>query len=379
MISPSDKRALIDWVEFVKNQNRSAPVDYSETPLQQAARISALESDDEAWFAHFFSKFYTSEPAPFHKRSTKLVMNNPEFFMARPWSRELSKSGRTMMEVLKLTLTAKKRNVILASATEKDAIRLLKPFKAILENNERIIHDYGKQQSHGDWSESEFITLKGVAFRAIGAGQSPRGTRNDEVRPDVIIIDDFDTDQDCRNPEIVAQKYDWLERALFGTRSISNPLLIIFNGNIIAEDCCMVRAMKVADDHQVVNIRDKNGKSTWPQKNTEEYIDTALRYLSYKAIQGEYYNNPITEGRVFKNLKYGKIRPLKEYRYLVAYTDPSYKKKGDFKATVLIGRWKNEYHVIKVYCDQVTTSQMLDWNYEILKYVNGVVPVFFYI
>lgn len=112
------------------------------------------------------------------------------------------------MEVLKLTLTGKKRNVILTSATATDAERLLKPFKSLLENNDRIINDYGRQQSHGSWQANEFITRKNVAFRAIGAGQSPRGTRNDEVRPDVIIIDDFDTDQDCRNPEMVDNKYD---------------------------------------------------------------------------------------------------------------------------------------------------------------------------
>lgn len=381
MISIADKKAAIDWDEFVKNMNRVSPVDFSETPLEKQKRLKRLEADNEAWFQYYFSAFYTSEPAPFHKRSTNLVMHNPEYFVARPWSRETSKSGRTMMEVLKLTLTGKKRNVILTSATATDAERLLKPFKSLLENNDRIINDYGRQQSHGSWQANEFITRKGVAFRAIGAGQSPRGTRNDEVRPDVIIIDDFDTDQDCRNPEMVDNKYDWLEKALFGTRSISNPLLIIFNGNIIAEHCCMLKAMEVADSYEVINIRDKNGKSTWPQKNTEEYIDIATRFLSYKAIQGEYYNNPITEGRVFKDLHYKKMQPLKDYRFLVAYCDPSYKsgKKNDYKALCVVGRYKDEFHVLQMFCDQTTTAIMIDWFYQIVNWINGRLPVFYMI
>lgn len=372
-----EKQALFDWDKFVLDMNRDFPVHRDNSELDKRKRIAKLEEDDEAWFKYYFPAFYSSEPSNFHKKSTRRVMNNPEWFEARPWSRELSKSGRTMMEALKLSLTGKKRNWFLASNSYDNAVRLLRPYKSLLEGNERIIADYGRQHSHGSWSEGEFVTIKGVAFRAIGAGQSPRGSRNDEVRPDGIIVDDFDTDEDCRNPEIVEQKYDWLERALIPTRSISVPLLIIFNGNIIAEDCCMVRAMAAADYYQIVNIRDKNGKSTWPQKNTEEMIDIALRPLSYKAQQGEYYNNPITEGKVFKGLNYGKMRPLIEYRFLVAYTDPSYKKKGDFKATALMGRWKNQYHVIKAYCDQATTAAMLDWNYEILKFVNGVVPVYF--
>jgi hypothetical protein len=378
MVKPADKRELLDWDKFVNNMNRAAPVDLNETPLQKAGRISALEAYPEHWFKHYFSNFYTAEPAPFHLRSSHRVLNNPEYFEARPWSRELSKSGRTMMEVLFLAMTGKKRNIILASNNSSNAVRLLLPYKTILEKNDRLINDYGIQQSVGNWRSDEFITRKGVAFRALGAGESPRGTRNDEIRPDCIIVDDFDTDEDCRNPDIVEQKYDWLERALIPTRSISVPLLVIFCGNVIAEDCCMLRAMAVADFYEVVNIRDEHGVSTWPSKNTEAYIDTALRFLSYKAQQGEYYNNPITEGKVFKEIHYKEMRPIREYKFLVSYTDPSYKsgRKNDFKATCLMGKWKDEYHVLRMKCQQTTTSNMLKWHYEIMDEVGGKVPLY---
>ncbi|QNK63956.1 hypothetical protein H7F33_05545 [Pedobacter sp. PAMC26386] len=379
MISTTDKRALFDWDAFVDNMNRESPVDLNETAMQKHSRITSLELYPEKWFVYYFSKYCTAEPADFHKASTRRVLNNPEWFEARPWSRELSKTGRTMMEIIYLSMVEEKKNWLYISSTNESATLLVKPIKTNLERNARLIHDYGDQVGYGSWTKDYFVTKKNVSFRAFGWQENPRGTRNDEARPDGIIFDDFDTDIECRNPDIVKQKWDWVERAAIGTRSISSPLLVIWNGNIIAENCCTLLAIKRADYHQIVNIRDKNGKSTWPQKNSEEAIDIALRGWSYAAMQGEYYNNPITEGKVFKSLRYGKIRPLKEYKYLVAYTDPSYKKKGDFKATMLVGRWKNEYHVIKVYCDQTTTAQMLDWNYEILKYVNGIVPVYFYI
>lgn len=376
-----DKRAIEAWEEFVANMARSNPVDYSETPSEKRKRIAWLEAHPEEWFKYYFGKYYTSEPANFHLRSTKRILKNPEWYEVRAWSRELSKSGRTMMEVLYLTMTGKKKNVVLTSNSFDNAVRLLAPYKAILELNERLIHDYGVQVKPGSWTESEFITTKKVAFRAIGAGQSPRGTRNEAVRPDVLIIDDFDTDEDCRNPETVDKKWEWLEKAFYATRSISNPLLVIYCGNIIAEHCCIKKAMEYADKSEVINIRDKNGKSTWPQKNTEEMIDRALSKISYAAQQSEYFNNPITNGKVFKQLHYKKMRPLKEYKFLVAYTDPSYKagKKNDYKATALIGKWRDEYHVIKMYCAQTTTANMLDWQYEIMKFVSGKVPVYFLI
>lgn len=374
-----DKKAIDYWDKYRRDLERSTVVDMSETQEDKLQRIKKLEADDEAWFKYYFPNYYSSEPAAFHKRSTKRIMNNPEWIEVKAWSRELAKSARTMMEIIKLGLTKKKRSGLMISASADSAIKLLKPYKINFETNQRIINDYGPQQSYGNWSEDDFITKDGFSMVAVGAGQSPRGTRKEDVRPDFILIDDIDTDEECRNPDMIDKKWDWYEQAVYPTRSISKPLLVIWCGNVIAEDCCIKRAMKKADKVEIINIRDKEGKSTWPEKNTEEFIDIALRGISWASIQKEYYNTPITKGKVFKKLHYGKMRPLKDYKFLVAYTDPSYKRKGDYKATVLIGRWKDEYHVLRMFCAQTTVAKMLDWNYEIQKWVGGKVPVFFYI
>jgi hypothetical protein len=379
MIKLTDKQSVAYWDQYRRDLDRATMVDTTESPEEKVKRIQRLEADDEAWFKYYFPNYYSSEPAAFHKASTKRVMNNAEWYEVRAWSRELAKSARTMMEIVKLALTKKKRSVLLISASNTAAENLLKPYKINFETNNRLIADYGVQQNHGYWEEGKFVTKIGCSFVAIGAGQSPRGFRNEEVRPDTVLMDDFDTDQDCRNPEIVDQKWEWFEQAVYATRSISKPMLVIFNGNIIADYCCIKFAMKMADKATIVNIRDKDGKSTWPQKNTEAMIDRVLSKISWASAQKEYFNTPIVKGKVFKKLHYGKMRPLKDYKFLVSYTDPSYKKKGDYKATILIGKWKNEYHVLRVFCAQVTTAEMLDWNYDIMKWVNGAVPVYFYI
>ena len=135
----------------------------------------------------------------------------------------------------------------------------------------------------------------------------------------------------------------------------------------------------MADKAEVINIRDKNGISSWPEKNTEEQIDRVLSKISWASQQKEYFNTPIVQGKVFTKLHYGKMRPVQDYKFLIAYTDPSYKRKGDYKATALIGRYKDEYHVIRMRCQQCTTAQMLDWNYEIQKEFGGKVPIYYYI
>lgn len=54
-----------------------------------------------------------------------------------------------------------------------------------------MINDYGRQDGNGLWTSTEFRIRAGATFRALGAGQSPRGSRNEQLRPDVILVDDI--------------------------------------------------------------------------------------------------------------------------------------------------------------------------------------------
>lgn len=374
MASITDKKYLEDWNRFRENISKATPIDLDERPQDKKKRIERLEKDDEAWFAYYFPNFYTSEPAPFHKRSTKLVMNKPEYYLVRSWSRELAKSARTMMETLKLILTKKKKNLLMVSDSKENAMRLLLPYKVNLESNNRIINDYGHQQSLGNWEAHEFKTKGGASFRALGAGQSPRGTRNDAVRPDIILIDDIDTDQDCRNKDIIKERVEWIESALIPTRSISEALLLIACGNIIAKYCCITEMAKKADRHEVINIRDKDGKSTWPNKNTEEMIDRVLSTIGHTARQREYYNNPIVEGTTFKSVKYARPPLLRTCEMVVIYADPSTSNKDkqqgksagqrSYKSVQVEGYKNHQYFTYWIRLQQVGNKTFVNWLYE---------------
>ncbi len=370
-----DRKYFKLWQQYRENSAKATPIDLNETAVAKQQRIAQLEKRLEEWFKYYFPNFYTSEPAPFHIAATKRILKNPEYYEVRSWSRELAKSARTMMEVLYLTLTGKKKNVLLVSSTGDNAERLLLPYKAILEVNNRIINDYGVQESLGNWEASEFITKKGVAFRALGAGQSPRGTRNDADRPDVILLDDIDTDEECRNPQRIKTKVKWINEALYATRSISNPLLWIACGNIIAKYCAITEMAKVADKHEIINIRDKNGKSTW-KRNTEKHIDRALSKIPWSAQQKEYFNNPISEGDIFKELTYGKVPRLSSCDQVVVYADPSTSnkdrgrnKQASYKSVVVVGSKGRKRYVYRCWVEQTSNAKFVDWLYEAYLYL----------
>jgi hypothetical protein len=356
----SDKQALANWQKFRKQIERATFIDMSETPAMQKKRVDKLEADDEQWFKYYFPNYYKSEPAAFHKAATKRWMQSTRIYEVRAWSRELAKSTRSMMEDLKLMLTQKAKFKIQVSASYEKSLSLLLPYMINLESNQRIINDYGEQKRIGSWEQGYFVTKMGFGFVAIGAGQSPRGLRLEDMRPDILDIDDIDTDEDCRNQKIIKQKWEWIEQALIPTLSVSGNKRIRFNGNIIAKYCCITEAIKKADHVDVINIRNAQGQSTWPQKNTEADIDYTLSKISYISAQKEYFNNPISQGSVFKEMHYKKMPPLTAYKFLVCYIDLSYKAtaKNDYKAAVLMGKYKDEYHIVKSWLKQGTTREL---------------------
>lgn len=378
MAEATRKQIGAAWDEFRESVKAFTSINTNESIGERKRRVISLEANFEEWVKYYFPKYAYAEPATFHKKASARLLSHMEWYEVRHWSRELAKDTRTMFEVLYAVLTGKKKYVVMVSNSYDNAEKFLEPYRVMLDSNQRIIQDYGVQEKVGKWTAGEFSTRLGVKFRALGAQQSPRGTRNEEIRPDVLVITDIDTDEDVRNPEIINKNWKWVEKALIPTRSISKPLWIIFLGNIIAKDCCVVRAQENADHVDIINIRNSKGKSSWPEKNSEADIDRVLSTISWASQQSEYYNNPVSEGGIFKGMNYKKLPPLKAYPFLVCYVDLSYKdgKKNDYKAAVLMGRWKDEYHIRKAHLVQGTTSQLAEGLADIEKYVNGEVPVF---
>ncbi len=374
-----DKNSLQFWEEFRRDILESTAIP-KESEAEKLKRIKRLEENPEEWFIFHFQKYCTAPPASFHIKATQRLLANERWYEVRAWSRELAKSARVMMEDMYLVFTGKVKNILIVSSTFDAACRLLKPYKIFLEESQRIKHDYGNQRYMGHWEESEFTTANGASFRAIGAGQSPRGTRNDNFRPDMIIIDDFDTDEECRNPSIVDKKWKWIEQALIPTVSVSGSYRFVFNGNIIAKDCTITRAMKKADHVDIVNIRNKTGKSSWAEKNSEKDIDDILSKISFSSAQKEYFNNPITEGAVFKEIQWAKCPRMNQLRFIINYGDPApsnqENKKNCYKAVVQLGMLNGALYIYNCRLEHASNDKFVNWYYELETSVDKSVQVY---
>ena len=273
--------------------------------------------------------------------------------------------------------------MVLVGKSEDSATRLLADLQQELSYNDLYIHDFGKQIKEGNWAEGEFTTTDNCYFTALGRGQSPRGIKNRGRRPDYIIIDDIDDDEMVLNEKRVRKATEWVLSALFGAMEAGRGRFILV-GNRIAKDSILSRiAKRPGIYHTVVNILDKKGKPSWSENYTLEEIRALRDFAGERNFQKEYMNNPMTEGAVFRtqDIRYGKMLPLREYRQLVCYTDPSFKNSAtaDYKATMLVGKTPDgHFHVLKAFAAQTSVSEMVSWHYAMMDFVDGRVPVLYY-
>lgn len=399
MAKAEDKRAVDFWLEYRKALIKDTALEHEKSAAEIEKHRAYLEARPLEWMKYMFPEYATSDFANFQRKFVNRVLSNAEWMEILSWARELGKDTIVMMLMFYLNLTGQRRFTIFVSSSKDNAVDLLKPYKINFESNQRIKAYYGKQQSYGDWEEDDFTTKDGARYVALGAKQNPRGKKNEPLRPDSIIVTDIDTDEKCRNETLVDQDVEWLQGALYFTRSISKPLLFLMLGNIIAKKCCVAEMAKKANHHDIVNIRMvkvgrpdpindyRYGTSVWKEKNTEEMIDTVISKVSTRIAMQECFNNPVSEGKIFKEITWGKCPPLKSLPFVINYSDPATSNKDkptkrsnrSYKASFVIGYKAGKYYIYKGFLDQVSTHDYCLWFYSLKEYVNERTQLYNYI
>ncbi len=368
-----------------------------ESQVQREQRIRRLQRDYAAFCEYYFPHFLTlrdkttGEPvrvihnAPFHNQAAQKVKNTPNLKAVFKWPRGHAKSTHFDIFMPLWLMFQPKRLInfmVVVGKSEDSAVRLLGDIQAELQYNKRIIADFGEQMSVGDWTEGEFTTKPGVHFLACGRGQSPRGLRKRETRPDYIVIDDLDDDELCRNERRVRELTDWVKEALFGSLDVGRGRFIMV-GNLISKtsvlaNICATKGVHVSTIYAV----DKEGNPVWQEKWTKEEAQAYADFVGYRAWNKEMMHNPIADGTIFKQewIRYKKMMPLEKYDALVCYTDPSFKSTtaNDYKASRLWGKTGNELHLIDCYVRQDTVSGMVRWLYNLFERLPENVAVRFF-
>ena len=365
------------WKRWEERKNLILSYDFhlSDTSREVEARTDMARKDYsffvETYFPHLCTDKETgriTKCGKFQIDAAKYLKTCPHTRAVFEWARGHAKSTHISLMIPIWLMIQEKRSIhvmILVSKSEDSADRLLSDLQCELEFNSLLKADFNIQIDEGSWSTGEFKTKDGMLFMSIGRGQSPRGIKNRGQRPDYIVIDDIDDDEMVRNQARVSQAFDWCLTALLGAMDMGRGRFVLV-GNRIGKDSILSRfAERPETHHTVVNAIDASGQPSWAEKYSREEILKLRTYMGERRFQKEYMNNPVNEGAVFlrKHIRYGKMLPLREYRSLICYTDPSFKAstQNDFKATMLVGKTKEgQYHLLKAYVDQTRVSHLLE-------------------
>ena len=320
------KKALEQWKQHCSDiQSMTTGYDASESKTEQIRRIKRARKDYaffvEYYFPHYCTDKDTGKPIPsarFHIRAANEILNNKTLKAVYMWARGHAKSTHIDIFIPMWLKCQEKRQIntmVLVGKSEANAIQLLGDLQAELQFNKRYTRDFGEQYSAGQWTDGEFITADGCSFNALGRGQSPRGLRERENRPDYIVIDDLDDDELVENDSRVRKVTDWVRTALFGCFGAEGGRFIMV-GNLISKNSVLANISKIQNvSVSRINVLDKSGQPSWPEYWTMERVTEKQLFMGYRAFQKEYMNNPITEGAVFRNdwIRWKKPYPLRQY------------------------------------------------------------------
>ena len=391
MTAAEKKQAWEQWQQHcqtVQSLTNDSGQFIQELPAQRDRRIDRLLRDYAAFCEYYFPHYLTLRDkstgqvirtihnAPFHNAAARKVKETPNLKAVFKWPRGHAKS--THFDIfMPLWLMFQPQRLInfmvIVGKSEDSAQRLLGDIQAELQYNKRIISDFGKQESVGDWTGGEFTTQTGVHFLACGRGQSPRGLRNRESRPDYIVIDDLDDDELCRNPRRVHEMTSWVKEALFGALDVGRGRFIMV-GNLISKtsvlaDICATKGVHVSTVYAV----DHEGNPVWTEKWTKEEAREYADFVGFRAWNKEMMHNPIVEGTVFRSdwIRWDKRPAWKEFTDLVLYIDPSWKgsQKNDTKAAKLWGKTKSgQLWHLRAFVRKASVAELVRWCYDLQEW-----------
>lgn len=377
------------WKEHCINVQNANPVDLHESPAIKSARIARAKKDYNYFVNTYFKHYADSDCAEFQLEAARKIKADPNIFAVLEWPREHAKSVHADVLIpLWLKIHGELTGLVQVGKNWDDAAGLLADLQAELEFNPLFIHDFGTQKTDGSWQTGEFIDSDGIEYIAIGRGQSPRGIRNRQKRPNYCSIDDIDDDELVENPDRVSKVVRWILGSLYGALAIKGSRLVVVGNRIhrkgvlanIVGDTDPEQPKRKGIYHSKISAI-MNGKPAWKRYTLQE-LQMKFDRMGYYLSQREFFHNPIVEGKIFKRewIRWGTVPRLEQFDMIVAYFDPSYKAKtsNDFKAVRVWGAAGHLRYLIASFVRQCSITDAVKWMYNYHEKVMERVSVNFY-
>jgi len=390
----------------------TAFADTSES-AKKARRGKSL-ADPFDFFRTYLPHYFTNEFAPFHRELLELLEERPGkkavgAGSTRPGRLEAAPTALPQVvtpvvvaaprEFAKTTITSfgyvlhqvcqgLRHFIIIGSDTEDLASDLTGYIYLELLYNERLKCDFG-ELVRDNWAVDDFVTLNDVRLKARGRGQRLRGLKHKQHRPDLIILDDVENDQQARSPDLVKKLLSWITGAIYPSIDAGGNLFWI--GTILARKSALYTAIHAEEEpwkhwtrriYRALNEdparQDAAPTSLWPSRHPVAKLLEQKRLMGSLAFNREKQNDPVDEEGFFQEAWFQFYHPadLTGKDLIVAgFFDPSVGtgETADYKAVLTVGLERREmiFYVLDAYIRRGSLDEALraafirheQWNY----------------
>jgi len=175
-------------------------------------------ADDLILFGKYFApKDFNKNISPeFHIKETNDVLNKLVLFWAKIYPRGFSKTTLyAQLLPLHRILYQDKNNpefIILIGEVQDQSKESLKWIKTRIESPE--VRCVWGDLTGDKWRQDDIVTASGARVRARGTGQALRGAKEDHMRPTLVVLDDFESENNTITEDSRNSNANWIASAV---------------------------------------------------------------------------------------------------------------------------------------------------------------------
>ncbi|MDN5665081.1 MAG: phage terminase large subunit [Psychrobacter sp.] len=151
----------------------------------------------------------------------------------------------TRLFALYCVVTDQKKYIAIISDSIDQSSEFLQAIKTELEFNPRIKADFPKAFGTGRiWQTETINTANGIKIQCAGARKKMRGWVYGAYRPDLVLLDDLENDENVENPDQRDKLERWLKRTPLKLAAAGEKMDVVYIGTILHHDSVLNRILK---------------------------------------------------------------------------------------------------------------------------------------
>ena len=134
-----------------------------------------------------------------------------------------------------------KHYIIILSDSSDQAEGFLDNMRVEFEENGALKEDFGALQGNKVWRSNVLLTSSNIKIEAIGSGKKIRGRKHRNWRPDLLILDDIENDENVRTPEQRQKLSSWFTKAV--SKAGDTYTDIVYIGTLLHYDSLLAHTL----------------------------------------------------------------------------------------------------------------------------------------